>query len=416
MKPSGIPWLGDVPEEWEIVPLYKTVCQVKSPNEGMVEKNLLSLSYGRIIRKDMETAFGLVPESYASYNRIEPNDIVLRLTDLQNDQKSLRVGFSQERGIVTSAYLTLRPEGNCFAEYIAYAIKLFDFKKGFYGIGSGVRQSLKFSEVKRFQVPNPPLPEQRAIAERIDCEVARVDVLREKIKREIERLGDYKKSLIAETVTRGLRKRKMKPSGIPWLGDVPTEWEIIRNKTFMKLTNEKVGDRKNDFVLLSLSKQGVIIRDLSESKGKFPKDFDTYLVVRPGNLVFCLFDVAETPRTVGLVKNEGMLTGAYTNFEIDTSLVLPEFAYYYYIAVDDFKRLEPYYTGLRKIVKTETFLSLKFPKPTLPEQREIAEYLDRAVSRIDAVVARRRAQLEKLEAFKRSLIQEYVTGKREVCQ
>ena len=184
----------------------------------------------------------------------------------------------------------------------------------------------------------------------------------------------------------------------------------------MKLTNEKVRDRKNDFVLLSLSKQGVIIRDLSESKGKFPKDFDTYLVVRPGNLVFCLFDVAETPRTVGLVKNEGMLTGAYTNFEIDTSLVLPEFAYYYYIAVDDFKRLEPYYTGLRKIVKTETFLSLKFPKPTLPEQREIAEYLDRAVSRIDAVIARRKSQLEKLEAFKRSLIQEYVTGKREVCQ
>ena len=415
MKSSGIPWLGDVPEGWEIVPLYKMVRQVKSTNEGMVEKNLLSLSYGRIIRKDMETAFGLVPESYASYNRIEPNDIVLRLTDLQNDQKSLRVGFSQERGIVTSAYLTLRPEGNCFAEYLAYAIKLFDFKKGFYGIGSGVRQSLNFSEVKRFQVPIPPLPEQRAIAERIDCEVARVDALREKIKREIERLGDYKKSLIAETVTRGLRKRKMKPSGIPWLGDVPAEWEVIRNKAFMHLTKEKVGDRKTDFVLLSLSKQGVIIRDLSESKGKFPKDFDTYLVVRPGNLVFCLFDVAETPRTVGLVKNEGMLTGAYTNFEIDTSLVLPEFAYYYYIAVDDFKRLEPYYTGLRKIVKTETFLSLKFPKPPLPEQREIAAYLDRAVSRIDAVVARRKTQLEKLESFKRSLIQEYVTGKREVC-
>ena len=415
MKSSGIPWLGDVPEGWEIVPLFKLVSQVKFPNEGMIEKNLLSLSYGRIIRKNMETASGLVPENYAGYNRIEPEDIVLRLTDLQNDQKSLRVGISYERGIVTSAYLTIRPNSSSEADYLACAIKVFDFKKGFYGIGSGVRQSLKFSEVKKIAFPLPPIPEQRAIAERIDCEVARVDALREKIKREIERLGDYKKSLIAETVTRGLRKRKMKPSGIPWLGDVPAEWEIIRNKTFMKLTNEKVGDRKNDFVLLSLSKQGVIIRDLSESKGKFPKDFDTYLVVRPGNLVFCLFDVAETPRTVGLVKNEGMLTGAYTNFEIDTSLVLPEFAYYYYIAVDDFKRLEPYYTGLRKIVKTETFLSLKFPKPTLPEQREIAEYLDRAVSRIDAVVARRKTQLEKLESFKRSLIQEYVTGKREVC-
>ena len=209
-------------------------------------------------------------------------------------------------------------------------------------------------------------------------------------------------------------RRKMKPSGIPWLGDVPEGWEVVRNKAFMRLTNEKVGDRKNDFPLLSLSKQGVIIRDVSEGKGKFPKDFDTYLVVRPGNLVFCLFDVAETPRTVGLVKNVGMLTGAYTNFEIDASLVLPEYAYYYYIAVDDFKRLEPYYTGLRKIVKTETFMGLKFPVPPLAEQREIAAMIDRRIAAIDAVIAKRKAERERLDALKKSIICEAVTGRRAV--
>ena len=200
MKPSGIPWLGDVPEEWGIAPLYKLVSQVRALNDGVKEKNLLSLSYGRIIRKDIETAAGLVPESYAGYNRIEPNDIVLRLTDLQNDQKSLRVGLSHERGIVTSAYLTIRPGDESSTDYLAYAIKLFDFKKGFYGIGSGVRQSLKFGEVKKIAMPFPPLSEQRLIARFLDGVGARIDGLKAKMASEIERLEAYKRSFIAEAV------------------------------------------------------------------------------------------------------------------------------------------------------------------------------------------------------------------------
>ena len=201
MKPSGIPWLGDVPAEWGIAPLYKLVSQVRAPNDGVKEKNLLSLSYGRIIRKDMETAAGLVPESYVGYNRIEPNDIVLRLTDLQNDQKSLRVGLSHERGIVTSAYLTIRPDDECSADYLAYAIKVFDFKKGFYGIGAGVRQSLKFGEVKKIAMPLPPLSEQREIAAVIDRRIAAIDAVIAKRKVERERLDALKRSIICEAVT-----------------------------------------------------------------------------------------------------------------------------------------------------------------------------------------------------------------------
>ena len=201
MKDSGVPWLGDVPAEWEVMPLYKIVHQVKTPNEGMVEKNLLSLSYGRIVRKDMENASGLVPESYAGYNRIEPNDVVLRLTDLQNDQRSLRVGLSHERGIVTSAYLTIRPTEDCSPDYLAYAIKVFDYRKGFYGIGSGVRQSLKFGEVKKIAVPIPPLPEQRRIAAFLDKATAQIDAAVEALKGQLEELEALKKTIIAEYTT-----------------------------------------------------------------------------------------------------------------------------------------------------------------------------------------------------------------------
>lgn len=409
MKPSGIPWLGDVPEGWEICRVGYLMNEINRRSvDGEEEPLSMSQKLGIVPSREIEVANPA--SSYVGAKIVEPGDLVL------NKLKAHLGVFaiSKYNGVVSPDYSVYRVNEGVSAKYLNYLfhtpVCISEFRRRITGVAVGFNR-LYTSEFFKIQIPLPPLAEQRAIAGRIDSGAARIDALREKIKCEIDRLGDYKKSLIAETVSKGLHKRKLKPSGIPWLGSVPENWEIVRNKAFMRLTNEKVGPRKTEFPLLSLSKQGVIFRDVSEGKGKFPKDFDTYLVVRPGNLVFCLFDVAETPRTVGLVKNVGMLSGAYTNFEIDSTMVEPKFAYYYYISVDDMKRLEPYYTGLRKIVKTDTFLSLKFPLPPLPEQREIAEYLDRAVSRIDAVVARRKVQLEKLESFKRSFITEAVTGR-----
>ena len=174
------------------------------------------------------------------------------------------------------------------------------------------------------------------------------------------------------------------------------------------MTEEKVGNR-NDITLLSLTKQGVIIRDLSEGKGKFPKDFETYLVVRPNNLVFCLFDIDETPRTVGLVRNYGMLTGAYSNFEVNEDMVLPEYAYYYYLQIDDVKGLRPYYTGLRKVVKINTFLQLRMPVPPLSEQRSIVSFLDAKCGKIDEWVTKKQKEVEHLQELKQRVIADAVT-------
>lgn len=199
-----------------------------------------------------------------------------------------------------------------------------------------------------------------------------------------------------------------KDSGVQWLGEIPSHWKLLRNKSFMNLTDEKVEQRKN-FILLSLTKQGVIIRDLSEGKGKFPKNFNTYLVVRPNNLVFCLFDVDETPRTVGLVRNVGMLTGAYTNFKLKENVVLPEYAYYYYLQVDDVKGLKPYYTGLRKVVKTNTFLQLRMPVPPIKEQHTIVSYLDTKCSKLDTFISNKEKEITLLQEMKQRVITDAVT-------
>lgn len=201
MKDSGIPWVGKIPEGWEVSPLYKYVTQVKNPNLGMREKNLLSLSYGKIKRKDIATVTGLIPASYEGYNIISSGDIVLRLTDLQNDKRSIRVGLAKLDGIVTSAYVTIRPFETCCPDYLAYLILVFDIKKGFYGIGSGVRQGLTYDEIKKLKFIFPPLAEQKRIAEYIDKQVAKIDALIENRKAELERLEALKRSIICECVT-----------------------------------------------------------------------------------------------------------------------------------------------------------------------------------------------------------------------
>ena len=126
MKNSGVEWLGKIPSNWKINLAFQIFKQVKNKNEGLVEKNLLSLSYGKIKRKNIDDNGGLLPESFDGYNIIEANDIVLRLTDLQNDHTSLRVGFVPERGIITSAYLTLRTCGEYSPRYLYYYLHTFD--------------------------------------------------------------------------------------------------------------------------------------------------------------------------------------------------------------------------------------------------------------------------------------------------
>ena len=172
---------------WDQVPLGYCVTEVKEKNTGGREDNLLSLSYGNIVRRDIATADGLLPESFDSYNVIKPGDTVLRLTDLQNDQRSLRVGLVEEVGIITSAYVTIRPSRVFYPKFLNYFLKHMDFRKDFYALGAGVRQSLKFEELRSVKVSVPALVDQKVIADYLDRETARIDALIEK-KRHLVRL------------------------------------------------------------------------------------------------------------------------------------------------------------------------------------------------------------------------------------
>ena len=207
LKDSGIEWIGKIPQHWEICKLLKLFKDRKCPNKGNVENNVLSLSYGNIKRRNIETNLGLLPESFESYNIIEPNNIVLRLTDLQNDHKSLRCGLVKEKGIITSAYTTLELKDPMqSANYFYRLLHTFDIEKGFYGMGAGVRQSLKFEgELCNLYIIKPPVVEQQQIADFLEQKCSEIDKIIEDKEKLIEKLTEYKKSLIYECVT-GKRK------------------------------------------------------------------------------------------------------------------------------------------------------------------------------------------------------------------
>jgi type I restriction enzyme S subunit len=240
-KPSDVEWLGEVPSYWQVKPLLAVAVESDRSNKGMLENNLLSLSYGSIIQKDINENDGLLPESFETYQIVEPDDIVWRLTDLQNDKRSLRTSIVSERGIITSAYLATTPLA-VDARYFHHLLRAYDYEKVFYSMGGGLRQSMKFSDVKRLPVLLPPPAEQRAIAAFLDRETAKIDALVEEQRRLIDLLKEKRQALISHAVTKGLDPAApMKDSGIEWLGDVPAHWEAVRIKDVC----EEIVDCKN---------------------------------------------------------------------------------------------------------------------------------------------------------------------------
>lgn len=198
-----------------------------------------------------------------------------------------------------------------------------------------------------------------------------------------------------------------KESGIKLFGEIPSHWGILRNKNIFSAHYEPVGERM-DVPLLSLSVDGVKLRNVESGKGKFPKDFEKYNVVYPGQIIFCLFDVDETPRTVGLCNDYGMITNAYSTFNIGNK-VLANFITYYYTAIDDVKALRPYYSGLRKVVQGNRFMQLKVPIPPMEEQGAIVAFLDNKTGEIDDLVAQVEREIVLLKEYKQAEIARVVT-------
>lgn len=200
-KKSDISWVEAIPLSWKEKPLIQYAYERCIKNDGMVEDNLLSLSYGKVIDKDINTTDGLLPASFESYQIVEPGNIILRLTDLQNDHKSLRTGLVTQRGIITSAYTCLETRGDILPEFLQLELHVADLCKVFYGMGGGVRQSIGFKDIKRMLIAIPPLSEQHRILDLVHGIDAPTDKQKEQYLNIINELEVLKKVIISDVVT-----------------------------------------------------------------------------------------------------------------------------------------------------------------------------------------------------------------------
>lgn len=416
MKDSGIKWIGDSPIEWNKFTIGQLFEQVKQKNTGLIEKNLLSLSYGRIKRKDINSGDGLLPESFEGYNIIEKDDIVLRMTDLQNDKTSLRQGIAEERGIITSAYITMRAIHKVSPRFVYYQLYGFDVSKGYYGMGSGVRQGVNWKDIKKLSLILPNLELQNEIAKFLDEKTALIDDIITDTKQTIEELKSYKQSLISEIVTKGIDKNvKLVPSGIEWIGEVPEEWEVLKSRYFL---NEISVKGYPDEEVLSLYRDYGIIPKNSRSDNHNVTSLDTsgYKLVEPGNLVINKMKAWQGSMAISDLR--GIVSPAYYTFEVDNERFDLRFLHYALrnpAYKQEYMRIS---AGLRvgkwDLNKNE-FKNLKYAFPeNKEEQKAIADYLDEKISQIDALIIEKENVISEYENYKKSMIYEYVTGKKRV--
>lgn len=406
-KDSGIEWIGSVPSHWRVHTFYQLVTQVKEKNSNLQEKNLLSLSYGKIKRKDIDSPDGLLPASFDGYNIIEDGDIVLRLTDLQNDHTSLRVGLATERGIITSAYTSLRPIDTSNSKYLYYLLHAFDLKKGFYGMGSGVRQGLNYAEVKELRVVLPGQDEQNAIVRFLDNQCGQIDSIIEEAKSSIEEYKKWRASIIFEAVTKGLNPlAEMKDSHIDWIGLVPSHWKLSRIKNELDnldYLREPISAEKRENILGLYDYYGA--SGVIDKIDDYNVDDKVLLIGEDGaNLRM---------RNLPLVyKAEGKF---WVNNHAHILKVHDDNCYGFIAYLLEAGDYSVFITGSAQ-PKLSQFNLMRFPIviPPLVEQQEIEAYLDEKCSAIDALIREKKSLLSELEIYKRSLILETVTGKRKV--
>jgi type I restriction enzyme S subunit len=417
-KDSGVEWLGEVPEHWEIYPGLRFISENKSKNTGMKRNTVLSLSYGKIRVKQEDELTGLVPESFETYQLVNKGDLIFRPTDLQNDTGSLRSAFSEYDGIITNAYLNLKFKDTADSKFFHYFFRAIDNNKIIYGLGSGLRQNISYLDFRRFQFPFPPLPEQSAIAAFLDEKTAKIELAIAQKEKMIALLKERKQIIIQNAVTKGLDPNvRMKDSGVEWIGEVPEGWEVKRLKYVMNkiqtgttpptsVTSYFDGgiawynpkDLNHEILINSektLSQKAI---DRNEIK-LFEKD--SILIIGIG---------ATTGKT-SYMPEFGTFNQQITGFHSKNQLNM----YYFYLlrSLSVVMLNVASYTTL-PILNNEFFKSFWLVVPPLNEQTAIVAHIEAQSAKIDKAIALQQEQIRSLKELKATLIDGAVTGKIKV--
>jgi len=424
VKDSGVEWLGAVPAHWQIVPAFVAYRPHEIRNVGMVEKTVLSLSYGRIVVKPEEKLRGLVPESFETYQIVDPGNIIVRTTDLQNDRNSLRIGHAKNRGIITSAYMCLETTSQVENEFGYQYLNAYDLLKIIYGYGSGLRQNLDFKDIKRMPVLLPPKEEQAAIVrflDHADRRIRRAIAAKQKL---IQLLEEQKQVIIHRAVTRGLDPDvRLKHSGVEWLGDVPEHWVVSKIRHFAHIGNGSTPSRGR----VDYWKDGSFPwLNSSVANQKVVSDSDQFVtavalrechlpVLEPGCVLVAITGQGKTRGKAALLAFDATINQHLAYISVHKKQVLPAFVQLALTAGYKALRSISNDSGSTKGALTCADLRhFKVPLPAIPEQHEIVRFMDSETASIEPAIERAGDEIDLLREYRTRLIADVVTGKLDV--
>ena len=413
MKNSGIEWVGDIPDNWEV---NKTKYNFQHKKEIAGTKcndyDRLALTMNNVVKRSKDDNSGLQPKEFETYQIIRQNELVFKLIDLQNVSTS-RVGLSPYVGLVSPAYIILRAIGKVLPQYAEKYFYVLWKNQIFNSLGDdGVRSNLGKEDLLNIPMPIPPVEGQERIAEFLDKKCSEIDGLIADIKTQVQTLEQYKRSVITEAVTKGLNpSAEMKDSGIQWIGFMPTHWKTIRGKYLLKYLQKPV--RKDDGVITCFRDGEVTLRSKRREEGFTMADKEIgYQGVDIGDLVVHGMD--GFAGAIGISDSRGKASPVLNVLDTEQN---KKYIMYYLRSMaysDVFMAMS---TGIRVRscdLRWNKLAELFYPVPPKEEQEDIVSFIDNKLKQTDDVIEQKQSQIETLESYKKSLIYEYVTGKKEV--
>lgn len=416
-KDSGIPWIGQIPKHWEVI-RNKYVFTHKKEIVGSKFKNFDILSLTKngikiIVESDQK---GKVPDSFETYQIVKKDDIVMCLFDL--DVSAVFSGISKYSGIISPAYKIFNPKENLNFKYAGYFFDFVFVNRKFKQYSKNIRFTLGTDEFMNLKIPLPPLNEQKKIAEFLDKKCEIIDKRLSNLERKIKSLKEYKKSLISECVTTGLNPKNMefKDSGIPWCPQIPSDWQVINPKILFKQRNQKAKSGEIQYTAsqeFGIISQEEYTRKTGYNMVKVLKGFDILKHVEVGDFVISMRSFQG-----GLEYSNvsGSISSAYVMLIPNSKFVNNRYFRWLFKSSKYIDALQSTTNLIRdgQAMRYSNFALIKLIVPSLNEQKEIAEFLDKKCEKIDRLNENYTKQITALKEYKKSLIYECVTGKKEI--
>jgi type I restriction enzyme S subunit len=419
MKDSGIEWIGEIPEGWEVVPVRSCFDEVRTKNTDGQEQNALQFKSGNIISKSNFNANtdDYVADTITNYTVVLPDTVMINGLNLNYDFKSLRVALVKEKGVITSAYLAIFPDRKKISpQYATYLFKGYETKMAFHNMGAGIRKTLGYKEFKNQPLLLPSKEEQNKISAYLDSKCSHIDTMLFRTSSSIEEYKKLKQAVITQAVTKGVRgEREMKDSGVEWIGEIPKEWDILNLVAHTSMLTPMRDRPENlDGPIPWIRIEDFDGKYISSSKASLGVSKETVrsmnLKIYPVGTILCTSscimgkcaivsrELVSNQRFIGIIPDQNTCEN-----------------FLYYLMLSSSERMNYLATGaLQANLSRSSFEHLKVQFPSYQEQKEISDYLDTKCAEIDKLIAKKEQLVKELESYKKSLIYEVVTGKREV--